>query len=224
MHIFYVHSINSTQDHAKALSDLHLSAVSFWVQSATQTKGRGQRGRKWESDLGNLYLTGCFFKQTTIPGQLSIAVGVLISNILKARLLNTELKIGIKWPNDLLISGRKYGGILIEMEENIYVGIGINLSSHPENHLAAMPAAHLPTVSRDWLMKKIIENIDDQFLEIQDFNVIQQLWWSFAKDCVNDWRLREPINGDVIGIDSLGQLLIKTADGKITARHQTFTS
>ena len=90
MHIFYVYKINSTQDHAKALSELHLGAVSFWLRSATQMHGRGQRGRKWESELGNLYLTGCFEKQNIVPGQLSIGTGVFLANILKAHLAKID--------------------------------------------------------------------------------------------------------------------------------------
>ncbi len=231
MHIFYVYKINSTQDHAKALSELHLGAVSFWLRSATQMHGRGQRGRKWESELGNLYLTGCFEKQNIVPGQLSIGTGVFLANILKAHLAKidgatdgaVELKVGLKWPNDLLVNGKKCGGVLIEMAEHIYIGIGINVRSHPENGPDMnMPAAHLPTVNMECLAMEIMQNIDEQFLKLQNFNIVQQQWWDFAKDWLGDWHLREPITGEVSGVDSLGQLLIRNSNGEITARHQTF--
>lgn len=231
MRIFYVYKINSTQDQAKALSELHLEVVSFWVQCAIQTHGRGQRGRKWESELGNLYLTGCVVKKNVVPGQLSVATGVLLANILKAHLEKTggstdgaiELKVGLKWPNDLLVNGKKCGGVLIEMAEHIYIGIGINVDNHPENGPNInMPAAHLPTINMECLAMEIIQNIDAQFLKLQNFSIVQQQWWDFAKDWVDAWHLREPLTGDVIGVDSLGQLLIKNSNGEITARHQTF--
>ncbi len=230
MRTFYVYKIDSTQDHAKALSELHFGYVSFWVQCAIQTHGLGQRGRKWESEPGNLYLTGCFEKQNIVPGQLSIATGVLLANILNDRFGKNdrstgaiELKIGLKWPNDLLVNGKKCGGVLIEMAEYIYIGIGINVHSHPENGPNMnMPAAHLPTVDKEWLVREIMQNIDEQFLKLKNYSIVQQQWWDFAKDWVDAWHLREPITGEVVGVDSFGQLLIKNSNGEITARHQTF--
>lgn len=227
MHLFYVYRTNSTQDHAKALVELHFDCVSFWVQSAMQMHGRGQRGRKWESEPGNLYLTGCFEKQNIAPGQLSIATGVLLANILKTLLEKAgeaaELEVGLKWPNDLLVNGKKCGGVLIEMSEHIYVGIGINVHNHPENGPNMnMPAAHLPTVNRECLAGEIMQNMDVQFFKLQNFETVQEQWWGFAKDWVGDWHLREPITGEVVGVDSLGQLLIRNSHGEISARHQTF--
>lgn len=256
MYIFYIHTTDSTQNQAKALANLHSVGVPFWVQSATQTQGRGQRGRSWVSEPGNLFLTGCFTAPEIVPGQISIKIGVWLANILKASLSDHRAKlsrvglgagptIGIKWPNDLLINGQKCGGVLIEMAENLYIGIGINLTSHPSD--TAMPATHLhaylqPDAQLDapiaeylvkeglvkegsvkkWLVGKITEIIDVEFLTIKDFGSYQQLWWDFAEDSILFWRLPESVAGQVIGIDRLGQLLIQASDGKITARHQTF--
>jgi BirA family biotin operon repressor/biotin-[acetyl-CoA-carboxylase] ligase len=167
-----------------------------------------------------LFLTGCFFNAKIIPGQLSIIIGVLLANILKSCL--PKANIGLKWPNDLLIDGKKCGGILIEISDQIYIGIGINISSHPSN--TSMPATHLEIyepINTNWLVREITNAISAELLSIKDFSIYQKLWWSFAKDFIPFWKVN--INGEILGIDTNGQLLIKESDGNIISRHQTFT-
>lgn len=225
MHIFYVDKIDSTQDYAKSIVELHSSIVPFWIQSGIQLNGKGQRGRKWYGDSGNLYITGCFARKDILPGQLSIAIGVLLANIIQNKLLEIgdKSKVGLKWPNDILINGKKCGGILIEISDYIYIGIGINLTNHPEiNPNEGMQATHLSAINLEWLKMAIVNSIDEQFFKLLDFETIQKQWFEFAKDCIDTWHIREPFNGQIIGIDSKGQLLIQDNQGNITARHQTF--
>lgn len=222
MYFFYIWETDSTQDHSKALRKLHSAHVSFWVQSQNQTFGRGQRGKKWGSFIGNLFLTGCFLLPEKIaPGQLSISAGVSLATILQSFLLNQQIEL--KWPNDLLCDHKKVGGVLIEIEENtIYLGIGINITAHPAN--TPMPSTHLQAygfTSINTLIEKIIENVPD-FKALENFKQIQHAWWMFAKDSISYWRVREPIEGVVIGVDEYGQLLIQAKNGEIRKRHQTF--
>lgn len=222
MYFFYVWTTDSTQNHSKSLCKLHFINLPFWVQSQYQTSGRGQRGRKWSSFIGNLFLTGCFFlPKKNITGQLSIFVGVSLAKILQLFLPNQQ--IGLKWPNDLLCDHKKVGGILIEIEENtVYIGIGINISAHPEG--TQMPATHLQTygfVNINILIEKITETLLD-FQSLENFEEIQQAWWLFAKDNIAHWKVREPIDGIIIGIDEHGQLLVQAENGSLTKRHQTF--
>jgi len=92
VYFFFTYVTHSTQDHGKALSELHLESVSFLVQSRYQILGRGQRGRKWDSSPGNLFLTGCFSSSKKIlPGQLSILTGVFFAKILKQFCLHKTL-------------------------------------------------------------------------------------------------------------------------------------
>jgi BirA family transcriptional regulator, biotin operon repressor / biotin---[acetyl-CoA-carboxylase] ligase len=229
MDIFFIHTTESTQNHAKLLFELHFMGVSFWVHSSRQTRGRGQRGRNWVSQPGNLFLTGCFPSQKVIPGQLSIKIGVLIVDILRSWLSiegSVNLAIGLKWPNDLLINGQKCGGILIEMAENIYIGIGINIANHPSD--TPMPATHLfahmhiPALLAKLVMA-IVETIDIKRFVTQDFSAYQELWWKFAKDQIASWQAPGIFSGEVIGVDALGRLLVQdTNSGKITAHHQIF--
>ena len=215
-----MHSTYTTQELIKPLLQLHSPAVSFWQHAGGQINGKGQRGRFWHSEFGNLYITGSFFNQNNLsPGQISITVGVALTHMLEA--LQTNQEVSLKWPNDLLINAQKCGGILIEKFDDHYlIGVGINISSHPEN--VETPATHLNLYGNFnvWdislrVQKSIAETLDN----IIDFKEIQQQWWNFAKRSVNYWITREPLNGEVIGIDDLGQLLIKMPDGSEQARH-----
>ena len=222
MYFFFTYVTHSTQDHAKALSELHFGSVSFWIQSRCQIQGRGQRGRKWDSCPDNLFLTGCFSSSKKIlPGQLSILTGVFFAKILKHFLLSQN--IALKWPNDLLLNHKKCGGILIEMNQNIYIGVGMNITSHPDN--TPMPATHLQAfdpVDTNALILKIIDTFPN-LEELGNFEKVRHQWWEFAKDSLSCWSLREPINGDILGVDEQGQLLIKSKNGDLIKRHQTFS-
>ncbi len=100
-----------------------------------QTAGRGRRGRQWVSPFaGNLYFTVGYAAQDGVASYegLSLAVGVEIVAAIK-RLMGS-VPLGLKWPNDILVGGKKLAGILIEVDGdlsgacNIVVGVGLNHS------------------------------------------------------------------------------------------------
>lgn len=103
------------------------------VLSEHQRAGRGRRGRAWQSPFGrNL----CFSLAYEFPGGaarlegLSLAVGILVADVLQAHGLRE--RVSLKWPNDVLVAGRKLGGILVELAGDLdsnctaVIGIGIN--------------------------------------------------------------------------------------------------
>ncbi len=95
----------------------------------TQWAGRGRRGRKWSSGKGNIF--GALLLPEMPPSWENLeplAAGFFISSGLSKR----GFKTGVKWPNDLISSGRKIGGILVERKNGLTAaGIGINLNSSP---------------------------------------------------------------------------------------------
>ncbi|WP_320008185.1 biotin--[acetyl-CoA-carboxylase] ligase [Maridesulfovibrio sp.] len=134
-----------------------LEDLSDWgsVLAVEQNTGRGQVRREWISPPGNLYGT---VKWPSLPeakpGEvrpvwnriLPLIVGYLTCNALRDLGIDAQLK----WPNDILIDGRKAGGILIEERSNVtMVGIGLNLVYAPERDLLradhAVPAGKLNT-------------------------------------------------------------------------------
>jgi BirA family biotin operon repressor/biotin-[acetyl-CoA-carboxylase] ligase len=124
-----------------------------------QTRGKGQRERRWHSgSTGNLYLSILsFFNENSgkwlplVPLQTSL----LITSILRR---HTDVAIGLKWPNDLMIGNRKFGGILVESKSSlewgltpVVIGIGLNLNAsladYPEH--VRSEAAVLGEVNKD---------------------------------------------------------------------------
>lgn len=129
---FSYKKVNSTND--LAIQKIKKGFIQGLVFAEEQKKGRGQYGKKWVSQKGNLFLS-IFFKikkKTTIKKITSINCKI-IKKIL-SKLFKT--KLSIKFPNDLLINKKKVCGILQETIINndnkfIIIGVGINLSKNP---------------------------------------------------------------------------------------------
>ena len=108
-----------------------------WIAALNQTSGRGRRGRAWETGSGNLAATLLMVTDRTAAeaAQLSF-VAALAAADLAERFVGADL-VSVKWPNDLLIDGRKAAGILVESGARpdgriwLAVGIGINLAAAP---------------------------------------------------------------------------------------------
>lgn len=238
----------TTQSTAKALFCLHSSSVFLWHQAGLQSNGVGQRGACWHSLPGNVHITGCFLNTNQLlPGQISIVVGVALAQMLEN--LGITQTISLKWPNDLLIDGKKCGGVLIERQDAYFIGIGINVNSHPENVDTPATCLNLYGDFNLWDISLKVKNSVTNALEVLntslsslgaeddavihadgfpcarndgaviDFSIVQKLWWKFAKRSVHQWITKEPINGEVVGIDNQGQLLIKMANGSLQTRH-----
>lgn len=114
----------------------------FWVRADMQTAGRGRRGRDWTSPLGNFYGTACYAFDGTAQAaaKLSFVAAIAVADALLAYSLKTPPTL--KWPNDVLMDGRKIAGLLLEAKPgHVLIGIGVNLVSHPDG--GNIPATHL---------------------------------------------------------------------------------
>lgn len=110
------------------------------VLTATQFSGRGQFGRTWNSPPGNVYGT----VRIPRPGPAwSDLLPLLLADTVRGVLENLGVTATIKWPNDLIVGGKKVGGILLESRSEIVMaGLGLNLSSAPQPHELRHPLAH----------------------------------------------------------------------------------
>jgi len=99
----------------------------------SQSSGRGRRGREWVSESGNLFCTGVYPKSDNAQhdAQKSFVAALAIYDSLTDYVAPKLLSI--KWPNDVLLGGKKVSGILLErLSDALCVGIGINLLTAPE--------------------------------------------------------------------------------------------
>lgn len=131
-------AVGSTNDEAKVLAFAGADAGTVvWAQR--QDSGRGRRGRAWSSPEGNLYTSTILRpgRPAAVVAQLSFVAALAIADT-AAEVLPPGAEIRCKWPNDVLVRGRKVSGILLECEaeagggvEWVVLGVGVNLRHHP---------------------------------------------------------------------------------------------
>ncbi len=103
------------------------------ITAASQTAGRGKPGAGWFSPKGNLYLSLVVKPHRSLRELAPLTITAALAA--RAAIVGaTRLPVVIKWPNDLLVRGKKLGGILTERlsSGHVIIGIGINLARHPE--------------------------------------------------------------------------------------------
>jgi BirA family biotin operon repressor/biotin-[acetyl-CoA-carboxylase] ligase len=112
----------------------------LWIAAQTQTEGRGRLDRTWVSPPGNLYAS-LLLSDPAPPErapELSFVTALAVRDAIIATAPDLALKLAFKWPNDLLLGGKKCAGILIEGEiapdksVAAVIGIGVNCMSHPQ--------------------------------------------------------------------------------------------
>lgn len=149
MKIIICGACSSAMDVAWDLSRKKILAPWDSVIAVSQQAGRGQRQRIWASPAGNLYAAWRWPGPDSLSNLGWDSLYSLIAGYLAADvLIDKGLTARIKWPNDLLINGRKTGGILLEQKhDQVIVGFGLNIESYPEDHLLrdefAIPATSL---------------------------------------------------------------------------------
>ena len=131
-------------------NDFFDSIISF-----KQSKGYGRLGRHWESDIGGLYYSVVLPYREILP----IIVGVSVSEIL----VKYNIDIQLKWPNDILVEGKKLGGILCHTEGlSAIVGLGINVSNNPN----LSESINLSKLGFNFDKLHFIENLSKKIVEI----------------------------------------------------------
>ena len=94
------------------------------IISLEQSKGYGRLGSFWESEIGGLYYSVVLPYNKILP----IIVGVAVSDVL----VKYNINIRLKWPNDILVDGKKLGGILCQSQgKSTIIGLGINVNNKP---------------------------------------------------------------------------------------------
>lgn len=103
------------------------------VVSVSQTRGRGRFGRKWGSPAGNLHVA---FLLPELPEEFLNLDAIITSVIIIEYFTRMGICADLKWPNDLVVDGKKIAGLLVEKKMGLnIVGIGVNLSEYPDEEM-----------------------------------------------------------------------------------------
>lgn len=160
----------STMDRARELGTPGLLVV-----ADAQTAGRGTHGRTWESPAGrDLYLSFVWQPEVS-PRQLpsiTLAVGLAIAELVEAHVPETA-RVQIRWPNDVMVGGRKIAGVLVESRvgagsgdaPRLVVGIGLNVNR--EHFPAELEGTSLQLASgaplpRDAILRELLTRLEDR--------------------------------------------------------------
>ena len=222
--IHYFEEVTSTMDVARNLARNHCPDFSV-VIAGHQKKGRGRLKRTWLSSEGGLYFT--IILRPQIPPALSSRVNFAASMIL-ALTLSKMFRIDamIKWPNDILVHGRKVAGLLSEMEAEsdiityINIGIGINVNNDPtsrEPMATSLKKILGRNISRKQLLSEFLDHFEYRINNMTLDNVISE-WKSYTMTIgrhVKIVTLHDDSEGLAMDVDENGALILKLADGSI---------
>ncbi len=202
--------------------------VPTWILADSQTAGRGRRGRAWQSPVGNLmttlYLPISF--DAVKAGQLAFVAGLALERTVSA-LIGERAQASLKWPNDVLVDGKKASGILLEsaMRDNkidwLAIGLGLNLAHHPDDtpYPATSLAAYMDTPANNLAALEILARaFDDVFRQWRNggFGPVLQAWRAVAHGLggpIVATLENEQFEGIFKDIDEKGALILKTAAG-----------
>lgn len=199
------------------------------VVADIQTKGRGRKDRNWFSPNDGLWFSVILYPN--IPTQYAMFLTMAASvSVVQAINELTGLSPSIKWPNDLLLEGKKICGILTELDAEMdkinysVVGIGINVNNNLENELIEKAGSIIDfyhsRISRVALLKLFLKYFDINYFKLvsRDYEYIRQLWFLHTDVVGRKVRLTGENNvtfGIVEDIDDTGCLILKTKDNQI---------
>ncbi len=219
--------LDSTNDEAKRQAAQGAPDGTVIV-TRRQTEGRGRRGRGWESPEGNLYAT-LLLRLDYGPqqaSQLSFVSALAVAETVRG-ILPAKKRVELKWPNDVLVKGRKISGILLEAAPGgghldwVVIGCGINVVSHPK--LAAGKATSLmaegaPPVTPDSVLASLLQALHGGIArwQAQGFAPVREAWLASALGLGRPIEVRLPgetLRGTFAALDENGALWLELADG-----------
>ena len=228
--ILYFDKLDSTNTKVRelALSGAESGTV---VVADVQTAGKGRRGRSWESPAGtNIYMS-ILLKPNLEPVKAPMVTLVMAYSVAKVLKGIGFDNIQIKWPNDLILSGKKVCGILTEMEldgtdiSHVVVGVGINVNTVDFSEEIVDKATSFAKESgKQWNRKELTEKIAEQFLadfgkflEEKDLAFLQDEYNEMLVNRDKEVRVLQPGNefeAVALGINQVGELLVRKMDGQ----------
>lgn len=214
-------SVGSTMDEARRLAAAG-AADRTVVRAGEQTGGRGRLGRAWTSPPGNVYATAILRPSVPVAraSELSLVVAVAAADAVAA----FAGRVGLKWPNDVLLDGGKVAGILLEaMSEGtaltaVLAGIGINVASAPE--IAGRATARVPGTDADRVFGRLLLTLDARLREWEQGGLegVRAAWLARGPALGSPVAVgqgTEVLHGAFDGLETGGALRLRLGDGTL---------
>ena len=234
MNVNVVHykEVDSTNAEARRLS-VEGAESGLVVTAKKQTAGKGRRGRSWESPADeNLYFS-ILLRPSLEPEKAPMLTLVMAYSVAKS-LQKEDIQVLIKWPNDLVCSGKKVCGILTEMNlsgaqvEDVIVGVGLNVNTMKfpdelEDKATSLRKETLRELECGELLQLILKEFDKQyqrFLENQNLEFLQEDYNAMLINRDREVMVLEPGKeylAKALGINKFGELLVQKEDGSTEA-------
>jgi len=199
--------VTSTQDVARTRAPVIGPGGRLAVLAEEQTDGRGRHGRVWLSPRGGMYAS-----LLLVPSPLLFArVGVAVARAVHACGVDCRLK----WPNDVLVGGRKLAGILIEVAEGVAVaGIGVNIHVAPHGHATCLAEEVATPLAADVLLERILHELT----ALDDARVLD----AYRSECATLGRRvrvgigdrQDAVLGEALDVDETGRLVVRSSEGE----------
>ena len=230
--LIHINETNSTNNYLQSLCSEQKVEELTVVVADFQTSGRGQRGNSWESDPGKNLLFSTVIFPEFLEARRQFLISQVISLAIKEELDTYTTDISIKWPNDIVINGKKICGILTEMSaqfdyiNHIVVGIGINVhnESFPEEISQMASSLMIEAGGKRFHRAQIIaetmsyfEQYYDTFLKTQDLSALVREYDELLVNRNKSVRVldpKEPFDGKAMGITPKGELIVDTWESR----------
>ncbi len=227
--LVFFEETDSTNNQAKRIAEDGAESGSLVVADC-QSAGRGRRGRNFSSPKGVGIFMTAMIRPEVLPNQASMLTLVSALAVRAAIEEVAGLKTQIKWPNDVIINGKKTCGILTEMSSQedyinyLVIGIGINVKNpdFPEEirevatSLSIEGVENISRCELVWSVWRHFENYYDSYLKTRDLSELEEEYNCYLVN--RDQKVRvldysNPYEGVARGIDKSGNLLVETKEG-----------
>lgn len=231
--IYYFDQIDSTNIRAKQLGEEGVPHGTLIV-AGQQNAGRGRRGRTWESPPGVSIYMSIVLRPEMAPVKAPMLTLVMALSAADSLKECTGLDVQIKWPNDIVLNGKKLAGILTEMStemdyiNHVVIGVGINVNTGqlPEELEEKATSLRLETgriIRRSEMIASIMKEFERNyqlFIETQGLRQMQEKYNSLLINREKEVRIlgvKEEYAAYALGINEKGELLVRRDNGEIEA-------
>ena len=229
--VYHYDTVSSTNDVAKELAKRG-GKEGIVILADEQTRGRGRLNRRWLSPKGGIWLSIVLRPQIS-PPEASRITFITSSAVAETLRQLYALDPAVKWPNDVLIAGRKVCGVLTEASTRggivqfVVVGLGINVNvdlqvfpSRVRRDVTTLQRELSHAVEPMTLTKTLLQNFDYRYARLREgaWRPLLREWKSratFLHEPVSVTSMHEYLHGEAVDIDEDGALLIRLETGVV---------